>query len=170
MLDRNIVTWNALISAYAQNGDGEATCRSFKEMIEPGLHPDSVSFLSVLTACSHQGLVNEALESFNSMTSTYKLVPKKEHYASLVHVLCRSGQLAKKAAEELFKMESLRDAASYVNLSNIYAAAGKWENAVLVKKAMRERGVKKVPAYSWVKVEHRTQRTKHENLTTPKPK
>ncbi|GAA0161240.1 hypothetical protein LIER_17600 [Lithospermum erythrorhizon] len=190
MPDRNIVTWNALISAYAQNGDGEATFRSFKEMIGSGLHPDSVSFLSVLTACSHRGLVDEALESFNSMTSTYKLVPRKEHYASLVDVLCRSGrfkkaeelmaqmpfepdeimwssvlnscrihknqELAKKAAEELFKMESLIDAASYVNLSNIYAAAGKWENAAFVKKAMRERGVKKVPAYSWVEVEHRT--------------
>lgn len=189
MPDRNPVTWNALISAYAQNGDGEGTLKSFDQMIQSGFQPDSVSFLSVLTACSHCGLVDEALQYFNSMTQVYKLAPRGSHYASIVDVLCRSGrfdeaeklmeempfepdeimwssvlnscrihknqELAKKAADQLFNMADLRDAAPYVNMSNIYAAAGQWDSVGMVKKAMRDRGVKKAPAYSWVEIKHK---------------
>ncbi|XP_050270648.1 putative pentatricopeptide repeat-containing protein At2g01510 [Quercus robur] len=189
MPERNPVSWNALISAYAQNGDGVGTLMSFEQMVQSGFQPDSVSFLSVLTACSHCGHIDKALQYFNSMTQVYKLVPKKEHYASLVDVLCRSGrfdeaeklmaqmpfepdeimwssvlnscrihknqELAKKAADQLFSMEELRDAAPYVNMSNIYAAVGQWDNVGKVKKAMRDRGLKKVPAYSWVEIEHK---------------
>ncbi|KAK9271757.1 hypothetical protein L1049_002120 [Liquidambar formosana] len=188
MPDRNIVSWNALISAYAQNGEGEGTIKSFEEMVQSGLRPDSVSFLSVLSACSHRGLVEKGLKYFNSMTQIYKLDPKKEHYASMVDILCRRGrfdeaeklmaqmpfepdeimwssvlnscrihknqELAKKAADQLFNMQ-LRDAAPYVNMSNIYAAAGQWDSVGKVKKAMRDRGIKKVPAYSWVEIKHK---------------
>ncbi|XP_058188041.1 putative pentatricopeptide repeat-containing protein At2g01510 [Rhododendron vialii] len=188
MPDRNIVSWNALISAYALVGDGEATLSSFEQMFESGLQPDSVSFLAVITACSHRGLIEEGLQHFNSMTEIYKVSPKKEHYASVVDMLCRSGrfneaekvmahmpfepdeiiwssilnscrihknkELAKRAADNLFNMNKLRDAAAHVTMSNVYAEAGQWENVGKVKKAMRERGVKKVPAYSWVDVKH----------------
>ncbi|KAK1432662.1 hypothetical protein QVD17_09560 [Tagetes erecta] len=185
---RNIVSWNALISAYAQEGDGEATLRTFEELVKSGHKPDSVSFLGVLTACSHRGLVEEGLAHFKSMTETYKLDVKREHYASMIDLLCRCGQfgeaeklmnemafepdeimlssilrscrvhknqdLAKRAADALFNMEVLRDAAPYVNMSNIYAEAGQWEDVSKVKKAMKDRGVKKVTAYSWVEVNH----------------
>ncbi|KAJ8773028.1 hypothetical protein K2173_028205 [Erythroxylum novogranatense] len=60
--------------------------------------------------------------------------------------------LAKKAAEKLFEMETLRDAAPYVTMANIYAEAGHWNSVGEVKKAMRERGVRKVPAYSWIEL------------------
>ena len=123
------------------------------------------------------------------MIQTYRLVPKREHYASIVDVLCRSGRfneaeklmaqmpfepdeimwssilnscrihknqdLAKRAADKLFHMDVLRDAAPYINMSNIYAAAGQWADVGKVKKAMRERGVRKVPAYSWVEIKHK---------------
>ncbi|KAF8378064.1 hypothetical protein HHK36_029398 [Tetracentron sinense] len=185
MPNRNIVSWNAMISAYAQNGDGEATLRSFREMVLLGLQPDSVSFLSVLSSCSHCGLVEEGLQYFDSMVQIYKIVPKREHYACMVDILCRSGrfdaaeklitqmpfepdeilwssvlnscrihknqELARKVADQLFNME-LRDAAPYVAMSNIYAEAGQWEYVGKVKKSMRERGIKKVSAYSWVEI------------------
>ncbi|KAK4282189.1 hypothetical protein QN277_013594 [Acacia crassicarpa] len=186
---RNSVSWNALISAYTQNGDGDLTLRSFEQMVQSGLQPDSVSFLSVLCACSHCGLVEEGLKHFDSMTTTYKLVPKREHYASMVDMLCRSGrfnqaerliaqmpfepdeimwssilnacrihknqELAKKAADKLFNMKVIRNAAPYIGMSNIYAEAGEWDSVSKVKKAMRERGVRKLPAYSWVEVKHK---------------
>uniref|UniRef100_A0A7N2L521 DYW domain-containing protein n=1 Tax=Quercus lobata TaxID=97700 RepID=A0A7N2L521_QUELO len=162
MPERNPVPWNALISAYAQNGDGVGTLMSFEQMVQSGFQLDSISFLSVLTACSHCGHIDKALQYFNSLTQVYKLVPKREHYASLVDVLCRSGrfdeveklmaqtpfesnevmwssvlnscrlhknqELTKKVADQLFSMEELRDAAPYVNMSNIYAAVGQWDN------------------------------------------
>ncbi|KAM5579137.1 putative pentatricopeptide repeat-containing protein [Rosa sericea] len=189
MPKRNIVCWNALISAYAQNGDGKGTLRSFEWMVQSGFAPDSVSFLSVLTACSHCGLVEEGLHYFNSLMHNSNIVPKREHYASMVDVLCRSGrfdeaeelmarmpfepdeimwssvlnscrihknqELAERAANRLFNMAELRDAAAYVNMSNIYAETGEWESLREVKKAMRERGVRKVTAYSWVEIKHK---------------
>eukprot|EP00257_Ricinus_communis_P013359 XP_015570778.1 putative pentatricopeptide repeat-containing protein At2g01510 [Ricinus communis] len=189
MPGRNVISWNALISAYAQNGDGEATLKSFEEMVLSGYQPDSVSFLSVLSACSHCGLVEEGLQYFSSMTKVYKLVPKREHYACVVDMLCRSGRfdkaekliaempfepdeiiwssvlnscrihknhdLAKRAANQLFNMDVLRNAAPYVTMSNILAAAGQWDTVGKIKKAMRERGLKKLPAYSWVEIKHK---------------
>ncbi|GMI68282.1 hypothetical protein like AT3G02010 [Hibiscus trionum] len=189
MPERNIVSWNGLISAHAQNGDAKATLDSFETMVQSGFQPDSVSFLSALSACGHCGLVQEGLRYFRTMTEIHNLVPKKEHYASMVDMLCRSGrfneaekmmaempfepdeimwssvlnscrihknqEFARKAADRLFKMEVLRDAAAYVSMSNIYAAAGQWDNVGEVKKAMRERGIRKVPAYSWVEVRHK---------------
>ncbi|KAJ6686979.1 hypothetical protein OIU79_016676 [Salix purpurea] len=92
MSERNVVTWNALLSAYAQNGDGKGTLRSFKEMILSGYQPDSVSFLCILTACSHCRLVEEGLKYFNDMAGVYKLAPKREHYTAMVDALCRSGR------------------------------------------------------------------------------
>jgi hypothetical protein len=92
MPKRNLVRWNA-VSAYAQNGVGEGTLRSFEWMVESGFAPDSVSFLSVLTACSHCGLAEEGLHYFNSLTHSSKVIQKSEHYASMVDVLCRSGRL-----------------------------------------------------------------------------
>ncbi|WCJ40231.1 Pentatricopeptide repeat (PPR) superfamily protein [Euphorbia peplus] len=185
---KGVVSWNAMISAYAHNGDGVSTLKSFEEMALSGYQPDSVSFLCVLSACSHCGLVEEGLQCFKSMKDVYKIVPKKEHYASVVDVLCRNGRfdeaeklmaempfepdeiiwssvlnscrihknhdLAKKAANEFFKIEKLRDASSYVTMSNILAAAGEWDGVGKMKKAMRERGLKKVPAYSWVEINH----------------
>ncbi|XP_061990646.1 putative pentatricopeptide repeat-containing protein At2g01510 [Rosa rugosa] len=189
MPKRNIVCWNALISAYAQNGDGKGTLRSFEWMVQSGFAPDSVSFLSILTACSHCGLVEQGLYYFNSLMHNSNIVPKREHYASMVDVLCRSGrfdegeklmarmpfepdeimwssvlnscrihknqELAERAANRLFNMVELRDAAAYVNMSNIYAEIGEWESLREVKKAMRERGVRKVTAYSWVEIKHK---------------
>ncbi|KAJ7969427.1 Pentatricopeptide repeat-containing protein [Quillaja saponaria] len=189
MPERNSVSWNALISAYAQNGYGVLTLDSFKQMVHSGLQPNSVSFLSVLSACSHCGLIHEGLHYFRSMTETYKVVPKREHYAAMVDMLCRNGQfdeaenlmaqmpfepdeimwssilnscrihknqeLAKKAAAQLFNMKVLRDAAPYISISNIYAEAGLWDNVAKVKKAMRERGIRKVGAYSWVEIKHK---------------
>lgn len=189
MPERNTVSWNSLISAHAHNGAGEATLNSFQQMLKSGLQPDSVSFLSVLSACSHSGLIKEGLQHFKSMTQVYQLIPKKEHYTSMVDLLCRGGRfdeaenlmhkmpfepdeiiwssvlnscrihknhdLAKKAAEHLFNMEELRDAAAYVSMSNIYAAAGQWDDVGKVKKAMKDRGIRKIPAYSWVEIKHK---------------
>lgn len=186
--ERNIVVWNALITAFARNGDSEATFNSFEEMVHSGQQPDCVSFLSVLSACSHCGLVEEGLKYFRSMAH-HELIPRKEHYASMVDLLCRSGrfdeaeklieempfepdeiiwssvlnscrihmnqELAKKAADNIFKMEQLRNGACFVTMSNIYAAKGEWDNVGKVKKAMRDRGVQKVPACSWVEVNNK---------------
>ncbi|XP_077212131.1 pentatricopeptide repeat (PPR) superfamily protein [Tasmannia lanceolata] len=188
MPDRNLVSWNAMITAYSQNGHAKAALNLFEEMLRWGIQPDSVTFLSVLSACSHGGLVEEGFRYFDSMTKFYKLHPKREHYACMVDILGRIGrlgeaeklmdkmpfepdsimwssilnscrihrnqELGQRAADKLFKME-LSDAAPYVLMSNIYAEAGRWEDVGKVKKLMKDHGVKKEPAYSWVEIKEK---------------
>ena len=67
----------------------------------------------------------------------------------------KNHDLAERAAHQLFNMEVLRDAAPYVTMSNILAAAGQWDSVGKIKKEMRERGLKKVPAYSWLEIKHK---------------
>ncbi|XP_074275163.1 putative pentatricopeptide repeat-containing protein At2g01510 [Silene latifolia] len=189
MPNRNIVSWNAMISAFAQDGDGAGTIRTFEHMVSSGFQPDSVTLLNVLTACSHRGLVDDGIMYFNNMTEIYNVKPRREHYVTMVDIFCRNGlfeqakklmaempcvpdeimlssilnscrihknlELAKEVSEKLFNME-IRDAAPYVNMSNIYAVSGQWDKVAKVKMAMRERGVKKVPGYSWVEIAHKT--------------
>ncbi|KAF6160102.1 hypothetical protein GIB67_018882 [Kingdonia uniflora] len=203
MPDRNIVSWNALISAYARDGNGEDTFRSLDEMVEAGIAPDSVTFLGILSVCSHCGLVNEGLKYFNSMSQTYKIEPRRDHYACMIDILGRGGyfddmeklmtkmpfepdeimwssilnsckihgnqEFARKVADKLFNMD-LRDAGPYMLMSNIYAAAGNWDNVAKVKKSMRDKGVKKVPAYSWVEIKQKIHVFSANDRTHPKTK
>lgn len=186
---RNIISWNAMLTAYA-HGDGKTTISAFEEMVQSGFVPDSVSFLNVLSSCSHSGLVEEGLQYFDLMNRDYKHMVKREHYACVLDVLCRAGrfadaeelmsrmpcapdeimwvsilnscrihknrELALKAETALFKMEKLRDAGPHVNLSNIYATLDRWDDVARVKAALRVRGIKKVPACSWVEIKHQT--------------
>lgn len=92
-LDRNIVTWSALISGYGQHGRVLEVLESFHRMLDEGFRPNHVTFLAVLAACSHGGLVNEGWEYFTSMTRDYGVKPKGKHYAAMVDLLGRAGRL-----------------------------------------------------------------------------
>ncbi|OAY78079.1 putative pentatricopeptide repeat-containing protein [Ananas comosus] len=188
MPERNIVSWNAMVAAYAQNGLGKKAIEIFEEMLRSGVEPDLVTFLSVLSACSHSGLVDEGLWYFELMTREFGLNPTKDHYACVIDILGRVGrfdevekllsqipfdsdqiiwnsilnscrihghqELGQRAADKLFRME-LKDAAPFVIMSNLYAKSGQWEEAAKVKKMMRDRGVRKEPAYSWVEIKEK---------------
>jgi len=94
MLQKNVITWSAMIAAYGINGLGEDTLALFTEMQQSGVKPNDITFVSVLSACSHAGLVDEAWKYFNCMSLQYGLSPKAEHYACMVDLLGRAGQLA----------------------------------------------------------------------------
>ena len=91
---KNIYTWNVLISGYAMNGRGESALQAFSGMIMmEKFKPDEVTFLGVLCACCHQGLVNEGRMYFTSMKDKFGLRPKIEHYGCMVDLLGRAGFL-----------------------------------------------------------------------------
>ncbi|XP_031486151.1 putative pentatricopeptide repeat-containing protein At5g09950 [Nymphaea colorata] len=99
---RNEFSWNSMISGYARNGYGEEALELFKKMLQQSdKRPDHVTFVGVLSACSHVGLVDEGLEYFESMRSSYGLVPKMEHYSCIVDLLGRAGRVTK--AEEIIR-------------------------------------------------------------------
>ncbi|OIT28165.1 PREDICTED: pentatricopeptide repeat-containing protein At4g13650 [Nicotiana attenuata] len=93
MQNKNDVSWNAMITGYSQHGCGNEAIELFEEMRHLGVKPNHVTYLGVLSACSHVGLVDKGLCYFNSMSKDYGLMPKLEHYASVVDILGRAGHL-----------------------------------------------------------------------------
>ncbi|KAF8047595.1 hypothetical protein N665_2937s0004 [Sinapis alba] len=102
--DPDVVLWTAMISGYAQHGmakDAVRLFRTMEQLIFP--KPTSVTFLCLLFACSHGGLVDEGLRYFHLMEEKYGLVPEIEHYACVVDILARVGRLSE-AWEFIMKM------------------------------------------------------------------
>ncbi|XP_043700447.1 pentatricopeptide repeat-containing protein At2g13600-like [Telopea speciosissima] len=92
--EKNVVVWTAMIMGYAKHGLSEDCLRLFDEMrLQAGVMPNELTFMGVLTACSHAGLVEKAQECFKCMTQEYGLMPDLHHYAAMVDVLGRAGRL-----------------------------------------------------------------------------
>jgi pentatricopeptide repeat protein len=173
---RDVVSWNAMIGGYAQHGYGNKALEVFKQMKTEGFEPDRITFVNVLSACNHAGLVDEGHQHFSSMDRDYKIMPTLDHYCCMVDLLGRTGflqeaedfiqrmpfepdasiwspllgachrygkvKVVEHVADWTLKLDS-QDAAVYVLLSNMYAAAGMWENVEKVRYLMKDRGVKK---------------------------
>ncbi|CAM0902531.1 unnamed protein product [Alopecurus aequalis] len=93
MPHRNVVSWTSLITAYGKNGFGGDAVSLFDKMLEDGVKPNDVTFLSLLSACGHSGLMSKGMEYFTSMMSKYGIDPRAEHYSSAIDLLGRGGQL-----------------------------------------------------------------------------
>ncbi|XP_057416203.1 pentatricopeptide repeat-containing protein At4g16835, mitochondrial [Lotus japonicus] len=90
---KDIVSWNAMISGYAQHGAGEKALHLFDEMRHDGMKPDWITFVAVLLACNHAGLVDLGVQYFNMMVRDFGIKTKPEHYACMVDLLGRAGRL-----------------------------------------------------------------------------
>ncbi|GAV63119.1 PPR domain-containing protein/PPR_2 domain-containing protein/DYW_deaminase domain-containing protein [Cephalotus follicularis] len=92
---RNVVSWSTMIAGYAMNGESEKALALFSRMQSEGLKPNYVTYLGVLSACSHSGLVSQGRAYFNRMAHSgdKNIQPRKEHYACMVDLLGRSGHL-----------------------------------------------------------------------------
>lgn len=93
MVKKNRLSYSVMISGLAMHGLGEKALMIFSEMLEEGLTPDAVVYVSVLTACSHAGLINEALQCFDRMKYEHGIEPTVQHYGCLVDLLGRTGRL-----------------------------------------------------------------------------
>jgi pentatricopeptide repeat protein len=101
MPEKNVVSWNGMLSAYAQNGLGEITLGLFDKMKCSGIAPNAVTFVCILCACSHAGLLSEGYGYFCSMACKQGMEPNADHYNCMVDMLTRAGMLDE--AEELIK-------------------------------------------------------------------
>ncbi|XP_031251479.1 pentatricopeptide repeat-containing protein ELI1, chloroplastic [Pistacia vera] len=97
--DKDVVAWNSMIVGYAMHGFTIDAFRLFNEMVRIGLKPTDITFIGILSACAHAGLVDEGWRFFNSMKDEHAIEPKVEHYGCMVNLLGRSGQL-----EEAYKL------------------------------------------------------------------
>ncbi|XP_040995468.1 pentatricopeptide repeat-containing protein At2g22410, mitochondrial [Juglans microcarpa x Juglans regia] len=101
MPQRNSLTWTAIICGLALHGSAHDALSFFLEMIDIGLVPDEITFLGVLSACCHGGLVEEGRKYFDQMSSIFNVFPKLKHYSCMVDLLGRAGFLEE--AEQLIK-------------------------------------------------------------------
>lgn len=85
--------WNAMIAGLGAHGQGKKAMELFSEMREEGVSPDHVTFVSLLSACSHAGLVRQGRECFQLMESSHGIEPMAKHYACMVDLLGRAGLL-----------------------------------------------------------------------------
>ncbi|CAH8386949.1 unnamed protein product [Eruca vesicaria subsp. sativa] len=111
----NLFCWTSIINGYARNGMGRDCVERLKEMDRKNLVPDEVTILSVLSGCSHSGLVEEGELIFNSLESKYGLVPGKKLYACMVDLLGRAG-LVEKAEKLLLKARGDADCIAWSSL------------------------------------------------------
>ncbi|MFS7904939.1 putative tetratricopeptide-like helical domain superfamily [Helianthus anomalus] len=91
--DKDVFLWSAMITGLANHGYGDVALDHFHAMRSEGVKPNSITFIGVLSACSHTGLVNDGWKYFNLMSDAYGLEPEVEHYGCMVDILCRAGRL-----------------------------------------------------------------------------
>ncbi|KAI9113536.1 hypothetical protein K1719_015463 [Acacia pycnantha] len=92
MGDRSVISWASIITGCAEHGFASKVLKLFYEMLEAGVMPNEVTYIAVLSACSHAGLINEGRRHFNSMYEIHGVVPRMEH--CMVDLLGRSGSLS----------------------------------------------------------------------------
>lgn len=90
---RNIVLWTSIISSYASHGQGRKAIWLFELMLNEGIRPNEVTFVGVLTACSHAGLLKEGCKYFNLMKEGYGIKASVEHFTCMIDLFGRSGRL-----------------------------------------------------------------------------
>lgn len=101
---KDTMAWTSIIGALAAHGHAEDALKLFDSMRKHGLKPDGVTFVGVLSACRHAGLIDEGLRHFNSMKRDYGIKPRVEHYGCMVDLYGRVGRL-REALELIGSME-----------------------------------------------------------------
>ncbi|KAF2301896.1 hypothetical protein GH714_030253 [Hevea brasiliensis] len=93
MLERSVVSWSVMIAGYGMHGNVDASISLFTQMVRLGIKPNDITFMNILSACSHAGYVEEGKFYFNLMKD-FGVDPSSEHFACMVDLLSRVGNLS----------------------------------------------------------------------------
>ncbi|XP_020098219.1 putative pentatricopeptide repeat-containing protein At3g25970 [Ananas comosus] len=194
------VSWNSIIFGYAQHGQARIALDLFTKMQERKVPPDHITFVGLISACSHIGLVEEGFNFLKTMESKYGVAIRMEHYACGVDLFGRAGrldeakelidsmpfkpdatvwmtllgacrihgnmELASEVAKHLLEAEP-REHSTYVLLSCMYSGFGMWNDRALLQREMRNRGLSKVPGWSWIEVKSKVHSFNAEDRSHP---
>ncbi|CAI0388800.1 unnamed protein product [Linum tenue] len=179
---KNLFCWNSIIEGLAVHGYAEEALAMFSKMKTEKIKPNGVTFISILSACAHSGLVEEGRKWFESMTQL-------EHYGCMVDLLSKAGlleealrlirtmklepnaviwgallggcklhrnfEIAQIAVEELKVLEP-GNSGHYALLVSLHTQVNRWSDAANIRWKMKELGVEKCsPGSSWIEVEKR---------------
>lgn len=122
---RNVVTWSAMIAGHALYGNSTVALQYFHDMQQAGLKPNDVTFVCLLSAYSHLGLVDEGCVHFKLMREDHGIVPTLEHFNSMVDLFGHAGHLSE--AEDL--LESIPMAFNSVGWTSLLGSCRKYGNA-----------------------------------------
>ncbi|XVF25198.1 hypothetical protein REPUB_Repub13aG0192600 [Reevesia pubescens] len=95
MKERDVISYSTMITALADHGESQEALALFSKMRKEGIKPNQITFIGVLNACSHGGLVEEGCKLFDLMTKFFGIVPLVEHLTCMVDLLGRAGHLEK---------------------------------------------------------------------------
>ncbi|XP_043715559.1 pentatricopeptide repeat-containing protein At1g08070, chloroplastic-like [Telopea speciosissima] len=182
---KDVLAWNTIIAGMAMHGHAKKAFHLFTQMQVEDVVPDDITFVAMLSACSHAGMINEGQRLLATMSTTYGIEPKVEHYGCVIDLLARAG-LLKEAVKVIATMPMEANASAwgallggcrihgnievgevvgkclinqqphhsgrYVILSNLYAAAKRWDDVRKVRNLMRSKGVAKLPGVSMIEL------------------
>ncbi|KAK1279826.1 Pentatricopeptide repeat-containing protein [Acorus gramineus] len=126
---RDIVSWTSMIVALAQHGFGEEAIELFEEMLLCGGKPDCITYVGVISACAHAGLVERGKKYFEAMKNEHKIEPTLSHYTCMIDLFARAG-LLREALEFIEKMPIQPDAIVW---GSLLAACKIYKNAEIAK-------------------------------------
>ncbi|KAJ8765593.1 hypothetical protein K2173_014715 [Erythroxylum novogranatense] len=134
MPEHNSVSLNSMIGSYAQHGIGTESLKLFKKMLETDIPPSNITFISVLSACAHSGMVEEGQRYFGLMKDRFKIEPEAEHFICMIDLFGRAGKLNE--AERLIEsMPFVPDSRSWAALLGACRSHG---NIELAEKAAHQ--------------------------------
>ncbi|GAV59757.1 PPR domain-containing protein/PPR_2 domain-containing protein/PPR_3 domain-containing protein [Cephalotus follicularis] len=107
---KNTISWNAMITGYGMLGRGDDAVSTFLQMLKDGFQPNGITFVSLLSACSHSVLIEKGLQIFHSMVQNFSITPELAHYGCVVDLLGRGGYLGE--AKEFIKSMPIKPDAS----------------------------------------------------------
>lgn len=130
---KGLSCWNSIILGLAMNGHENEAIQIFSMLESSNFKPDNVSFIGVLTACNHSGMVDKAKDYFLLMTEKYKMKPSIKHYGCMVDVLGRAGLLEE--AEELIRSMPVNP--DDIIWGSLLSASRKYGNIETAKRAAK---------------------------------
>ncbi|KAI4369610.1 hypothetical protein MLD38_018033 [Melastoma candidum] len=179
----DVSPWNAMICSLAMHGQSDLSLQLFSDLKKRNIEMNAITFVGVLTACCHSGMIEEGKLIFRSMKDVHMIEPDIAHYSCIVDMFGRAGRIeeaeeligtmpmepdvavwgallaacrthgaidvAEKAANNLLKLQPSHGP-SRVLLSNIYANAGRWRDALSTREIIRSQQLKKFPGRSGI--------------------
>jgi pentatricopeptide repeat protein len=128
MSSQDVVTWNAILGGCAMHGHGREALKCFESMCEEVVQPNDITFVCLLSACSHAGLVDEGMHLYASMLRDYMISAKSEHYTCMVDLLGRAGHLQE--AENIIKAMPCTPSVLHGRLCLVLAEFLKWSRKI----------------------------------------
>ncbi|OVA05737.1 Pentatricopeptide repeat [Macleaya cordata] len=183
---KDVYPWTVMINGLAMHGHSSSSLKVFAQMLMSGVRPNEVTFIGILCACSHGGLVDEGIRLFDSMDRIFGIKPNVDHYGCMVDLLGRAARLnealnliermptepsagvwgallgacmihkdfdlGEQIGKRLIELQPSWSG-RYMRLANLYSVCGRWEEAALVRKLMKEKGVEKIAGCSFIEVD-----------------